>query len=683
MATSSSSAQTQLKRKEIPFFEGVNMLVGHNIAKIQELSLDENARSTEIGVIEKRGGYRRLGDDISSTANYGLYYFESTNTVSKHIWRISTVSSVTSVYYMNTSDAWTALTGSGTSIFQLGSSTTQFDISNPSGSTFTYTWDTTGTDPDIDAHMRVGSQVVVAAQNFNAGNNSTFTVTAVTSTSFSVTNASGVVESNKTIGTGSIVVTGSSFSFTTAEDCMFMANGHNDNMYVTAGGTSVTTSATATGHLYNCPKSFLINYFKDKLYAGNYFVGSTQYKNGIMRSSVPLGIVALVDGDHTQPITSLKVTDTKYIHATDSLDVYRGGTKIGDVTVTAKTEDTLTISSFSTNLESADELWVDGTYSGSRVFRWADNPASGENVKEYDTFKISGGMNDELTLMENVGEVMFISNKRNMATWNDYALTPMDLGFGCVSKQGHVKAYGTLFFLGYDGIYATTGGQPKLISAKIQPLFTGATKASLEAGAMGKKNLSIFAAIGNITLYNKDGSTNRTLSNVVVEYDLRQENFHIHTGIDAHYFHNYFTTTDVERLEFCADSDEVYEFLYGSMDNNANEIHFRIDSQPVTLASNFENTVYPYQIVVEAERGSAIQVFVSLDGDKFYEVLGEAVKGCTIFHVTSPNYDEEPARCRKITVSIRESSKVICSISRVAVIYADTYDEELFRKQYE
>lgn len=679
----SSTTQVQLKRKEIPFFEGVNMLVSHNIAKIQELSIDENARSTEIGTIEKRGGYRRLGDDTSSTANYGLYYFESTNSVSKHMWRISTVSAITSIYYLNTSDNWTALTGSGTGIFQLGGATTQFDITNPSGSTFTYTWDTNGTDPDIDAHLRVGNQVVIAAQNFAAGNNGTFTLTAVTSTSFSVTNASGVVESNKTIGTGSITITASNFSFTTAEGCMFMANGQNDNMYITSGGTTVTTSATTTGHLYNSPKAYLINYYKDRLYVGNYFVGSTQYKNGIMRSSTPLGIVALVDGDHAQPITSLKVTDTKYIQSSDSLDVYRGGTKIGDITVTAKSEDTLTISSFATDLESADELWVDGTYSGARVFRWVDNPASGEDVKEYDTFKLSGGENDALTMLTNVGDVMVVSNKRNMAIWNDYSLAGMDLGFGCVSAQGWVKAYGTLFFLGYDGIYATTGGLPKLISAKVQKIFDGATKASLEAAALGKKGLNIFVAVGDVTLYNKDGSTDRTLTNVVVEYNLRQENFHIHTGIDAHFFQNYYTTTDVERLEFAAGSDEVYEFLYGTMDNNANEIHFRADSQPITLSSTFENVVYPYKIVIEAERGSAIQCFVSLDGDDFYEIQGEAVKGCTIMHVTSPNYDEKPARCRKITVSLRESSKTICSISRVAIVYADTYDEELFKKQYE
>lgn len=86
-----------------------------------------------------------------------------------------------------------------------GSSTTQFDITNPAGTTFRYTWDTTGTDPSISATtVPIGTTLVLAAQNFAAGNNGSFVITGSGSNYFEVTNASGVVESNKTIGTGSI-----------------------------------------------------------------------------------------------------------------------------------------------------------------------------------------------------------------------------------------------------------------------------------------------------------------------------------------------------------------------------------------------------------------------------------------------------------------------------------------------
>lgn len=94
---------------------------------------------------------------------------------------------------------------------EIGSSTTQFDITNPTGTTFRYTWDSTGTDPLISlANNPVGSLINFQAQNFNSANNGLFVVTGAGSNYVEVTNASGVVESNKTIGTGYIVKSGTS-----------------------------------------------------------------------------------------------------------------------------------------------------------------------------------------------------------------------------------------------------------------------------------------------------------------------------------------------------------------------------------------------------------------------------------------------------------------------------------------
>lgn len=87
----------------------------------------------------------------------------------------------------------------------VGDSTTQIDITNPSGTTFRYTYDTTGTDPSFSAvNYPAGTVVDFQAQNFTAANNGLFVVTGSGANYIEVTNASGVVESNKTIGTGYI-----------------------------------------------------------------------------------------------------------------------------------------------------------------------------------------------------------------------------------------------------------------------------------------------------------------------------------------------------------------------------------------------------------------------------------------------------------------------------------------------
>lgn len=88
----------------------------------------------------------------------------------------------------------------------LGSSTTRFDITNPAGTTFRYTWDGTGTDPAFSAaNNPVGSSIEFNCQNFTAANNGLFLVTGSGTNYVEVTNASGVAENDKTIGTGYVV----------------------------------------------------------------------------------------------------------------------------------------------------------------------------------------------------------------------------------------------------------------------------------------------------------------------------------------------------------------------------------------------------------------------------------------------------------------------------------------------
>ncbi len=682
-------------RVSIEYFDGINSAVSSSLVKKNELAYSINARSDSIGSISKRAGTHILGNSITATANYGIWYFS--NSANNGFYRVSTVSGITTVYYLNNSAVWTALTGSGTTLFNLGDSTTQFDITNPSGTTFRYTYDTTGTDPDIDAHLRIGSEVVIAAQNFTAVNNGTFTVTGVSANYFDITNDSGLAENNKTIGTGSIKITANNFSSTIADGQLFLVNGHHDNIYISGtDGTTVTSSTSVTGHLYNSPKAHKVNFYKDKIYLADYITGATRYKNGVFSSSKPLGILSLVDGDHAATDCEaddwISVTDTKYIYNTDTIDIYRGNSKVADITIKDKDEhrfqiNAITFAGSYTTLNSSDEIWVNDTQAGtvSKKFRWAGNPASGINVKQYDVFTISG-QNDAITILTNIGDVMLIANKHNISIWNNSSLQIFNIGIGCVSERGYVKNNGVLFFLGYDGVYSTSGGIPNLESAKVQEFFDGSTKSGKEAGAMGLKGNSIFVSLGDVTLYWPDGSVRETLVDVVLEKNLQQSNWFCHVGISATMFANYITSDNTDRLEFADDGTNcnIYEFLYsGSVTDDetstAKEILFRADSNNLPLAKNFEKVVNPLEVVVESERGHNIQVFVSLDNANFYPLSGNAIKGCSIFKITNRDVNESaPVRCRNIAISIRDYSKSPCRITRVALIYNPTNEEEQF-----
>lgn len=126
-------------------------------------------------------------------------------------------------------DAWYAVVGTGIRLrsselltgtfsaqsagYSLGDSTTQFDITNPAGTTFRYTYDGTGTNPGINAStVPTGAAISISGTNFAAGNNTGGIVTGSGTSYFEITNASGVVESNKTIGSGVIQVVGGSLA---------------------------------------------------------------------------------------------------------------------------------------------------------------------------------------------------------------------------------------------------------------------------------------------------------------------------------------------------------------------------------------------------------------------------------------------------------------------------------------
>lgn len=595
---------TQTKRIEIPNFEGVNALVASHVSKKTELKHVENARSNEIGSIEKRNGTVRIGQDLTVTDNYLFSYFENDMADNSGLYKVAKTAAGTKVYYYNdNTELWTSVhTGM------------------------------TATDAD----------------------------------------------------------------WTIAEGNLFIVNGSDNNFYIEDdGATVVASSSTAiANHLYKSPKAHKINYYKDRMYLGDYNYGSNRVRNGIAVSSTPVGIIALVDGDHASADgTTFDITDTTYVrgNGTDQLDVYRGNSKKGTLTVTGKTETGITVNALGFDLKSSDELWVKDTYGDAqKIFRWPDifGGKAPYERKEYDTFKLTGEQNSDITMMANVGDVMVYANRENMGIWNNHYPKSLDLGIGCSSPYGYVKALGTLWFIDYNGIYATTGGLPKLMSAKVEPYINGATRSGLENGVAGRKGFSVFFSIGDVTLYHADGSVKKELSNVILEYNLRQENWYVHTNINVLQFITYKDTDNAELLAYTDGgyaSGNVYEFLnkdryLDAHPNGDREIPFRIDSDNITLGKSFEFISFPMEIISECVRGSGSSVFISLDNAPFYRIPGDVVKGCTTLQVGRKEQKrvETEAQCRSIRISIRDYTKKLCKFSRVAVIFAETretYDQ--------
>jgi len=645
---------------QIPYIEGVNSLVSFNIGKKTELVHAENARSKTIGTVEKREGQTVLGTNSSgkpfvTTANYGLFSFR--NNFNQGLYRISVAEN--STLSINISDY----------IF----------ISDPKivelvGDTVV------GLMP---LSLGVVDKISISEQvNDNTGNKTTIYY---------------INSSNQWIpltGNGTNIP-GGIFDYTYAEGCVFLVNMNSDNRYIGSDGTTVTTSTSGSGHLFNTPQSSRVNFYKNRLYLADFIRLGVRYKTTVLRSSYPMGIIALLNDDYASAVSgsTIDVTDTKYFY-TDSgantYDVYRGSNLISTITVTTINETSIVATWTGTpSFLSSDEIWISGTYNGPKVFRWVRNPTiTGKDIKQYDTFKLSGGENDATTMLTNIGNIMLVSNRSTMASWNDYTLENFDLDVGCVSKKGYVKMMGVLYFLHYTGIYSTTGSTPTLISNKIEKYITGATRTGKENSAAGKKGRSIFFTLGDVTLYKMDGSINKVLYDVCVEYNLTQENWFVHTNVKASEFATFLEEFDSDRLEF-TDTDgncAVKEFLSGETDDSK-EINFRMDTMKLTTgvqvgtsssSAAFEYSSKPIALLVESERGSAVKVFVNLENnEEYYSVEGTVTKGLSVIKITDKDSSRgKPPVCRLISVSLRDNSKQLCKISRMTLVTLPTTDEE-------
>lgn len=209
----------------------------------------------------------------------------------------------------------------------IGDSSTRFDVTNPGGTTFRYTYDGTGTDPGITAlTFPIGATVVISNTNLAAGNRGTFTITGSGANYFEVTNAAGVVEADKTISTGFISIAGGTFGrdySTTQSDMAVFA----DKLWVTSADKlryrTLDTAGVPWITLYGLTSAVSIHkmvYFKkfDRLYFVDY---SSSIK------SVDTSLVVQASGDYTiDPGTSIgnvstMVANSQYIWIASFRDI--------------------------------------------------------------------------------------------------------------------------------------------------------------------------------------------------------------------------------------------------------------------------------------------------------------------------------------------------------------------------
>jgi len=122
-----------------------------------------------------------------------------------------------------------------TNVRLLGDTTSEFTITNIEANVFRYTWNGNGTDPLISKYIALSDTIFYHSTIGNSDNNGVFTVIAIGTNYFEVSNATpGVAEANKALGRGKLEVSRDGFILgvdASDELSKFFIGNYNKHMY--------------------------------------------------------------------------------------------------------------------------------------------------------------------------------------------------------------------------------------------------------------------------------------------------------------------------------------------------------------------------------------------------------------------------------------------------------------------
>ncbi len=182
------------------------------------------------------------------------------------------------------------------------------------------------------------------------------------------------------------------------------------------------------------------------------------------------------------------------------------------------------------------------------------------------------GMNT--TCLKRSGDILLIFKDRALYMWNGSSTQADTLvNIGTISQETVVNAHNITFFIGRSkkdlGIYAYTGGYPKLISRKVKRWTDNITQsvANLALLCAGATDSQVFFYIGNIAFTNDEIYGTRTFSDVWLVYHLAQDEWTVYDNLPARVFGNLVNSSS-EKLYFGNNNGKVFEVDNGQTDDS-------------------------------------------------------------------------------------------------------------------
>ena len=259
---------------------------------------------------------------------------------------------------------------------------------------------------------------------------------------------------------------------------------------------------------------------------------------------------------------------------------------------------------------------ANGASSNYSRFWFSSLPATPLTWGANDWVDVNPDDGDEITALENNGNRLLIFKNRSLYRWTYGQVEPDRLIGTGTSSQESVKTnfdLGITFFANPRGVYAYTGGRPKLISRKIQPFIDQVSDWTNVFAEVDEDHY--YLAVGNITV---DG---RTFTNAMLVYHISLDAWSINTTSEAiKWMSRFIVTSPVEKIYFGNDDGDTFTWNSGTTDNTV-DIEGDILTKEYLLSLPLKTKIK--DIVAFSNQRAGIKVRYQLDRTGDWKALND------------------------------------------------------------
>lgn len=276
------------------------------------------------------------------------------------------------------------------------------------------------------------------------------------------------------------------------------------------------------------------------------------------------------------------LNSTVRVNGTDAAKSYNGSSWV--TTGGAFDEDNMPLGNVV--IEWKDRVYTAGVSSAPAILYYSSVADPDAKTVSWDTDDDAGQIEIEqedgggaITALEKVPGYLLIFKERSMKRWDGESTYPDDLiGIGAPTQEAVCRGREMVFFANQEGVWATNGGYPKLISKPIQDLWDAIPAANLTSIATFCDEKDIYIYVGDITL------GQNTYSNVCFKFNIDSQSWNIYSYADDFTVFTWYISSS-KKVMLGGDKNGQCQQINEGTTDNGEAINYSLETQDLELGA--------------------------------------------------------------------------------------------------